>query len=211
MAGNLLKIVGEIRTSLFSKTFKQKEREVTAPMAIPFSISLPAAKVGQLTTRTNDTVGILTMAASHGIATADVIDIYWILAGVYGRRLGVVVGTVATNSVPFSLGEGDNLPDNLTNVTVMEPHTEALAVTGNEVQGIVADSSSGPATVRIMDDQGTPATALAIELDLADDAYIWDVNNTIENPLADLVTTQIRLSHGDSTKAATIRGAVYYG
>src|SRR4051812_13463763 len=67
---------------------------------------LGAAKTGTLTTRTSNTVGTLTMTAGHGITTAALQDIYW--DG--GSRRNVTVGTVATNSVPFSGGIGDNLP-----------------------------------------------------------------------------------------------------
>src|SRR5678815_5092823 len=75
---------------------------------------LAAAKVGQLTTRTDNDTGTLTMVAGHGITTGARLDIFWEEAGVKGARYGVTVGTVATNSVPFDLGAGDNLPTNLT-------------------------------------------------------------------------------------------------
>lgn len=69
----------------------------------------PPGKRGTLTLRTNDTVGELTMEASHGIATGNTIYLYWATGG-GGKRLAVTVGTVSGNVVPISGGTGDNLP-----------------------------------------------------------------------------------------------------
>lgn len=90
--------------------------------------TVTAAKTGQLTTRTSASVGTLTMAAGHGFNTADIIDLFW----TGGKRVGVVVGTVATNSVPISGGSGDDLPANLTAITAMLRHAENRAFSGDD-------------------------------------------------------------------------------
>jgi hypothetical protein len=64
--------------------------------------TLAAAKGGTLTTRTSDTAGTLTMSSGHGITDGQVIDIYWST----GQVTSATVGTVATNSVPFTGATG---------------------------------------------------------------------------------------------------------
>lgn len=66
----------------------------------------PPGKRGTLTARSSDTVGELTLESGHGIATGNVIHVYW---GT-GKRIGVTAGTVSGNVVPISGGSGDVLP-----------------------------------------------------------------------------------------------------
>ncbi len=72
----------------------------------PREVDVPPGYAGTLTTRTDDNTGTVTLAAGHGIVTGDEVDIYW--DG--GVQYAVTVGTVATNSMPFDAGIGDNLP-----------------------------------------------------------------------------------------------------
>jgi hypothetical protein len=95
-------------------------------------VELPAAKSGTLTTRTSATVGTITGLTGHGIITADVIDVYW----TGGSRRGVVVGTVATNSIPISGGSGDDLPVATTALTFAKVQSEPLLLDGSSVVAI---------------------------------------------------------------------------
>lgn len=106
---------------------------------------LPAAKTGQLTTRTDNDTGTLTMTAGHGIVTGNRLDVYWVNAdGTPGKRYGMTVGTVATNSVPIDGGAGDILPPNPTNVTAQVPVTMGnFTVTGSNALAIIAEASDG--------------------------------------------------------------------
>src|SRR4051812_43765099 len=119
-------------TATFQRTFQcaglsfNTTRQVSADVAAPFSVALAAAKVGQLTTRTDNNTGVLTMAGGHGILNGDRLDVYW----TGGSRRGMSVTGVSTNLVTIDLGAGDNLPTNLTNVTAMVPDVETLAVPG---------------------------------------------------------------------------------
>ena len=100
-----------------------------------FDVSnLLALKPGTLTTRTDDTIGVLTMASGHGVQTGDTIDIRW----VGGSRSGVVVGTVATNSVPISLGDGGVLPVVNTRITVLRRHSGTLQVQTGASTGVLS-------------------------------------------------------------------------
>lgn len=157
---------------------------------------MPAAKVGALTTRTSDTVGTLTMAASHGITTGASLDIYW----VGGKRLGVTVGTVATNSVPFSLGSGDNLPVDETDVTAMVPVSFPILATGDDVIAIEAWSAVD-ADVLITDASDT--SLLALETD--ETGYAWGSSYGTTNPVAGDAIAKVFFSHGDSTGTRRMR------
>lgn len=73
------------------------------------------AEVGNLTTRTDDDTGVVTLTnASHGIATAAAVNVAW--SG--GSRASMVVGTVAGVTLPIDAGVGDVLPAQDTEVTV---------------------------------------------------------------------------------------------
>lgn len=159
---------------------------------------LAAAKTGALTTRTSDTVGELTMDSGHGITTGARLDIYWDVGGVKGARRGVTVGTVATNAVPFSLGAGDNLPADESDVTAQVPAEEAFLVTGDNVQYIFAKSTRR-ACVVFTDASNAELHAIEAELDGASGGgYQWFTGNGLTNPLAGDAVAKVYLSNGDS-------------
>jgi len=106
--------------------------------------TLAAAKTGQLTTRTDNTDGVLTMSSGHGITTAAVIDLYW----TGGNRYGVVVGTVSTNSVPISGGAGDNLPTNMTNITAVVQSTANIFIDGDNTELIAFELRTNDRSLR---------------------------------------------------------------
>jgi hypothetical protein len=175
---------------------------VTAALAVPFNLSLPAAKAGSLTTRGSNTAGTLTMDPGHGFLTAGRLDLYW--SG--GSRRGILIGTVATNSVPFTGGAGDNLPTAATAITAMVPSEEAVVVTGDDVAGIVLYGASG-GTFTFTDD--ADAEVHAVVLTVATPAYTWLSVDGPTNPLAGDDVAKLYLSHG-AAAAATVRGAVLY-
>lgn len=170
---------------------------VSADMTPRAPITLTAAKVGQLTTRGSNTAGTLTMAAGHGFTTAAKLDIYW--AG--GRRYNVTIGTVSVNSVPFTLGAGDNLPDNLTAVTAMIPHVETgLNVTAANIVGAVAKCVQAPATVAFLQSDDTLITALRPGDETNSD--VWFPNLGVTPFGADVA--KLTFSHSDSTAAREV-------
>lgn len=67
-----------------------------------------------LTTRTSATAGTITAPSGHGVATGSTIDVYWMeVISTYNTariRRNVTVGTVSGTSIPFSGGEGNDLP-----------------------------------------------------------------------------------------------------
>lgn len=165
------------------------------------SPSVPAAKTGALTTRTNNTDGTLTMDAGHGFATGNLIDLYW--NG--GSRRGVVCGTVATNSVPISGGAGDNLPVNNTPITAAIPTQITMAITGDDCEAI---ASYCPVSGNVVFRNGTTVLLAHQILPNLGGSRLWVLGEGITNPLAGVTVTNVVLSHGDSTQAQTMRAVI---
>jgi hypothetical protein len=180
---------------------------VTADGIISKEISVAAAKIGSLTTRTDDNTGTLTMNASHGITTGVSLDVYW----TGGRRLGMTVGTVATNSVPIDGGSGDNLPTAATAITAMIPINEALVIDGDDVSGIEMYCDAA-GTISLIDDAAAVALSKQIGGTTAQDqrSYVWMAARDPVNPIAGDTLAYVRFSHGDSSKTATMRAQLVY-
>lgn len=162
--------------------------------------ALAAAKIGALTTRTSDTVGELTMAVGHAITTGQRLDIFWDVGDVKGARRGVVVGTVATNQVPFTGGAGDVLPADESAVTAQVPAEEEFLVTGNSVQFIFARATRR-ACVVFADASNVELHAIEGDLDgttTTGNGYQWYTGNGLTNPLAGDAVAKVFLSNGDS-------------
>lgn len=182
------------------KLFTQ-QRTVTADGNVTKDPTLAVAKIGALTTRTSDSVGTLTMNASHGITTAARLDLYW--SG--GARYGIVVGTVSVNSVPITGGAGDVLPADETAITAMVPQLEAFPVNTADLQGLFVSCTS-PAWAVFVDD--VDALVKAIYVESATDAYLWDIEQvtSIEavNPFSLGDVASVYLSHGSSAAARQV-------
>lgn len=202
MAGSLVTqtltvtVAGKTLTHTRNKTVKQLKT---------ISPSLAAAKIGQLTTRTSNTVGTLTMNSGHGFLTGQRLDIYWVENNIPGHRRGVTIGTVSGDTVPFSGGDGDNLPTNNTAVTAQVPEENEFVVTGDNVKsisilmprkGIVVFASSGNAEqhFRHHPEAGTN--------------YHWDYLNGDTNPLAGDAVAKVFISNGDSAGTSDTEVAV---
>ena len=176
------------------------------------SKTLPVAKVGQLTTRTNGTEGELTMAGGHGITTGDRLDLYW--NG--GSRRGITVGTVDTNAVPLTdTGSGDVLPANMTAITAMVPEEEEFVFTGDNAKGLayyavhptVAAASQRKATIVLAEADDTEAGYARLNSGVAS---IWSIDRDSTVPTATFDVTKAYFSHASSTTTCDMRVAVLY-
>lgn len=163
--------------------------------------SVPAAKAGNLTTRTSDTVGELTMATGHGITTGLILDIYW--SG--GKRYGVTVGTVSVNQVPFSLGSGDNLPADEFAITAMIPVVEIAAIPTATVKGIGAYSP----VIGIVRFLKADDTVLKLADLAAGGKYTWVDGSGVTNPLA-FDVAKVTFSHGQATAQTEMKALAAY-
>lgn len=172
-------------------------RSGTAPIGL--SETLPAAKTGSLTTRTDNTNGTLTMTAGHGITTAATIDLYW--EG--GSRYGVTVGTVATNSVPISGGSGDNLPPATTAITATLRTTANILIDGDNVKLIAFELQTVDKSLRtagrITFFDATDTAVAQLDL-VANTPKVFDFEGGIANILTgDPITYIVTSTAGSST------------
>lgn len=156
--------------------------------------SVPAAKSGTLTTRTDNTTGTLTMAPGHGFNTGNTISLFF--AG--GSQTNVTLGTVSGNSVPFSGGTGTALPPATTAITAMIPTSEVFNLVGNNATGALAftvpQQGDGNACVEFL--SSGPAVLLTETLSPAVPTWRWD--GTTTNPLAGVTVATVRFSHGQT-------------
>ncbi len=171
---------------------------------IPYEINVPAGKAGQLTTRTDNTTGTLTMSGGHGITTAAVIDLYW--AG--GRRYGVTVGTVSTNSVPISSGSGDNLPTNNTLIVACVQLVANVSIDGDNLSILALKQKFTDITVtqnshvQFKDSGG----AVIANVDLIpNEPIVWDIVGGSANPFGGNPIVTASITNGSSVSAATLQ------
>lgn len=183
---------------------------VASDVAPQVDVSLAAAKTGTLTTRTDATTGTLTMSSGHGITTGARLDFYWDISGVKGKRIGVTVGTVSTNSVPFSGGAGDDLPVNNSAITAQVPDQENITLTGSNVVLITFQlpAPTGERATVVLASAG--ADELQINLDETTDTYIWSTQDGSSNPISGDTITKVFLSHARSDAACNVRGQIGY-
>lgn len=195
------KVIQTVEGRQFIKTYPISSDKVAL-----VDITVPAAKIGQLTTRTSNTAGTLTMNAGHGIINGQRIDIFWTTAPA-GITVGATVGTVSGNSVPFTLGTGDVLPANLTNVTVGLPTLETLTITGNDVVSISGYSED--VGVIVLADASTDCYAMNIRT--AKDGLGWFNGNGVTNPVSAKSLTKIFMSHQNAVTAKIMKCAIQFG
>lgn len=169
-----------------------------------YIVDLPAGDAGELTTRTNDTVGEATMdSATHGITTGMDVDIFW----TGGRRYGVTVGTVAGTAVPFSGGSGDVLPSTSTGLTITERVDASTAIDGDKIQLIGMehqlddDSESANASVEFLDSGASQVVQVDLEPNVA---TITDVAGGATNIFTGNPITDLKAANGSSTQAARL-------
>lgn len=164
--------------------------------------ALDAAKSGQLTTRTDDNTGTLTMSSGHGLTDGQIIDIYW----TGGVQRNVVVGTVSVNSVPIDSGIGDNLPTNLTNITAVVQKSINLAIDGDNADFIAIVLETIDKTIRTAGNvcfRDAAADQIA-EIDLVTNVpQVWDIEGGSANPFTGDPITNLKVSQANTTSTET--------
>lgn len=175
---------------------------ITSPLATPWSVDLAAAKTGTLTTRTSNTAGTLTMDPGHGFTTGQRLDIYW----TGGSAFGATIGTVSTNSVPFTLAEGDSLPIATTAITAQVPTSEPVAFTGANAVALAISMTQGGRVVFSLSNN-TTVYAVANQSTLG--TWSWVSADGGTNPVTGSAVAKVYLSQG-STTAGTATGMVMF-
>lgn len=170
-------------------TFKSTRTIVTDGRIIK-DPSLPVAKSGTLTTRTNNTDGVITLSAGHGLVTGRM-DVFWVGGGRYG-----VTGTVAGDTVTLTVGAGDNLPVVTTAIRVAVPQLESFLVTAADMQMLIVGCPTGQSfDIWAIFLDAVAAVVAAVYVASGSDAYRWDVDNGAAIPFGSDVV-EVYLSHG---------------
>jgi hypothetical protein len=170
--------------------------------SIALEDTLNAAKSGTLSTRTDDNTGTLTMAGGHGLTDGQVIDVYW--SG--GVQRNVVVGTVATNSVPIDSGVGDNLPIATTAITAVVQKSINLAIDGDETDILAVVLETTDKTIRTAANVQfrDSANDIIAEIDLvANVPQVWDIAGGSANPFAGDPITNLKATQANVTTTET--------
>ena len=148
--------------------------------------ALPAGNTGELTTRTSDTAGVITLVTGHNITDGDTVDLFW----TGGRRYGVAAAVV-TNAATISGGAGDNLPVATTDITVCEQVViDDLAIIGDNVEwlAIVYSNASTPTARASLDIHDVGGSELQEDLvhhaKLGGCSNVYNVEGGDANPIA---------------------------
>ncbi len=173
---------------------------ITSPLATPWSVSVGPAKPGQLTTRTDADTGVVTMTTGHGLTTGRM-DVYWSTGSRYG-----MTGTVTVDSIAIDGGAGDDLPTNLTNLTLIAPTSEPVALTGSNLVALGVNFPQGGTAVFANSGNTTIA---AVTRTSTNTSYVWTSSDGGTNPLAGGTVAKVFLSSG-AIVASTATGVVQF-
>lgn len=175
-------------------------RTSSGPIALEDTLS--TAKSGTLSTRTDDNTGTLTMAGGHGFTDGQIIDVYW--SG--GVQRNVVIGTVATNSVPIDSGVGDNLPIATTAITAVVQKSINLAIDGDNTKILAVVLETIDKTLRTAANvQFRDAAAdIIAEIDLVTNVpQVWDIEGGSANPFTGDPITNLKASQASTSTSET--------
>lgn len=154
-------------------------------------VALDAGIAGTLTTRTSDSVGVITVAEGHGLTTSDTIAVFWIA----GMRYGVTItGTTAT-TVTIATGAGTVLPAVSSVVTIGKEVVTSLGHIGDDLK-IFAIHSTNRLSANIRD--VTPATIEALDV-AARESWAYISNYSGANPFAGETLVTAVLANGGTT------------
>lgn len=163
--------------------------------------SIPAAKTGALTTRTDDNTGVLTMDTGHGFVSTNVIDVFW-----SGGSRRAMTATVVGDAVSVDGGSGDVLPADETDITAMLPVEVLMDLDGDNAVAVAVKSPKAGYIV-FVDDADAEITDATYQVD-ANEGKGWVSGDGGTNPLTGDIVTLVKFSHGYSSAAVTMTAAV---
>lgn len=170
-----------------------------ASMGLAIDPTVPVAQPGTLTTRGSVSAGTATMTNSgHGIVTGQRADIYW--SG--GRRRGVVIGTVAGTSVPFTGGAGTDLPATSTALVIATPVKRLMAFNGDDLDLIQCFAPAGNHALIVFVDGSNAELWWRHNQGGIVQQWYTELDDT--NPLAGDVIAAVYVSHDNPTTAQAI-------
>ena len=164
-----------------------------------------AGKTGPLSTRTSDSVGIITLGADHGFVNTDIISVCW--DG--GSRIKCTITAHDATTISIATGTGDNLPDALTDMVVAKVLSIDTDVDGDLIQMIGAVSDTDCA-IGFYD----AGDALLLQMKLKGgspqgEPWFWAKDSGVTNPLAGNPVSYVIVGNGEA-EAGTFNLAALY-
>lgn len=169
-----------------------------------YTVALAAGLAGSITTRSGDGAGVITMGATgHGIAGADIVDIYWVGGARYAVTIDSIggAGNIELTFDDTPAATGDVLPADETAVIVCERATVNTQIDGDNVKlfGVSCDQRSQITFY----DVGN-AIIKQYVLPVANAFASWYSQSQATNPLTGNPITYAKVSNG-STTAGTLK------
>jgi len=192
-------------------SFVERPAQVEFESALTFTKTLPALVAAQcdgtLGTRTDEDTGIVTLSTGHGIATSDIVDVYW--AG--GVRYGMTA-SVSGVAVTVDGGAGDNLPAQDATITaVVEQTAWEVNFDGDDAQVVAVMYRNGRDTgakAHLDLQDATPATIE--ELDLVHESVHGGLDNITDIAAGDTnIYSGNRITAGKVSHDSQYSGTVY--
>ena len=188
--------------------FNASEGAVVFPGAVKVKKTIPAVPTTQssktLTTRTNDSNGVITAGTGHTITTNDVVDVYW----TGGRRFGMDA-TVDNLAITIDGGAGDNLPALNTNTMSLMEQIEMpeCLFDGDQTKifGVFYKNPGTPAALAHVDLQDDTGTSIE-DYDLVEERAFGGLDNIVNveegetNPFASETVEEAKGSHNAATE-----------
>ena len=192
-------------------SFNDQSAAVSFESALSFTKSLSALSAAQcdgtLGTRTDDDTGVVTLSTGHGIATSDVVDVYW--SG--GVRYGMTA-TVSTNDVTVDGGSGDVLPaQDTATMTVVEQIDWEINFDGDDAQiiGVFYKNPSDTGAKAHLDLHDSGSASIE-ELDLVHETANGGLDHITNISAGDTnIYTGNRIEAGKITHDSQSAGTVY--
>ena len=187
----------------------QESRTRTGDGQIVHNISIAAADAASLTTRTDNTDGVITADESdHRVSTGDRVDLYWTTADVNYQRRGVTVGTVSAELIPISGGDGDNLPIQDSDIVICVVDEIDLSVDGDNIVAVLTSLAKlGQIVFLDIDVSDVEITTWFLGEGVT---KTWDNEDGDTNPFVGVTLSRVYISHSDTAAAATAQLGILY-
>ena len=158
---------------------------------------LPVALSGELTTRTDDTTGVITLGSGHGITTSDLVDVYFSDGSV---QYGCTVTAADSTTITVGSGEGDVLPAQGASVDVGVVQKLDVDLEGDDLKMFAAVCTTA-AHITLLDSGGVEADKSLI----GSEAWTWVYDTGVTNPVAGDTIVEVHASNASLANEGVLK------
>jgi len=194
--------ISGLASEIFQSTITDDSSSVASNGATP----MPAAKAGELTTRTDADTGVVTLSEGHGITTGMFCDVFWDGGLRYNME-----AAVSDEEVTLDGGGGDNLPDEDTEVTVCEHSVKDIGFDPDTMTLLFVKADKRAAVVFVDEDDN-----VLLALDLVPNStaerpgMLWHNVSGLDQPMTGARCAAVWISNGDAEYTNNVAAAVLY-